>query len=542
MPFKKKRSSIFLRNILLFPLFIFHFVPYSESKAQETIPTSSIIEKIILRESKTEKNIRSELFSQFIRETSQVDGQIAASIAKVFVKISADTLADGTGFFITNNLLVTNYHVVRNTLINEPIIIHTITGEDFGSILATDPENDLAIIQVEKRIYQYLPIGNSTDINRGDTVYAIGLPNTLSVASLKLYIALSTQSKIRNTPFLRESPYYFIESFPNQKLRAVSEGIVSSKVGGEFLATTTFATPGDSGSPIISEDNMVVGIVFSSASDPRNFNYQKQPTTLAISIDKVRVLIENHPTLKSDIEASGVHIGQRSLSKDYNFYQDIKTPEDMYFMSTFITLNKGLLIQSSPLLYKFINYSGNIAIRWGIRKHSQHSSFYWLEKAAKQGHPDAQYTLGQRYYFGFDKSIKMDKEKAFYWYNKAARQGIIEAQYFVGQMYGVGYQGVTKDLEYSFYWTQQAAEKGMVEARILLAIMYRFGKGVRKSPTTAFNIYSLIISENSLEPNILFKPILEYASENLTIPELRILQEDFDKINQEIQNIDYKVK
>lgn len=49
----------------------------------------------------------------------------------------------------------------------------------------------------------------------------------------------------------------------------------------------------------------------------------------------------------------------------------------------------------------------------------------WARKAAEQGDPAAQFTLGGMYYFG--QGVKKDDVKAYMWANLAASQGLEEA-------------------------------------------------------------------------------------------------------------------
>ena len=71
----------------------------------------------------------------------------------------------------------------------------------------------------------------------------------------------------------------------------------------------------------------------------------------------------------------------------------------------------------------------------------------WYEKAAEQGHAEAQYKLGEMYYnnmYEWSSIINRSdvmKERSFKWYEKAAEQGHAEAQYQLGQMYEKGEWG-----------------------------------------------------------------------------------------------------
>ena len=57
----------------------------------------------------------------------------------------------------------------------------------------------------------------------------------------------------------------------------------------------------------------------------------------------------------------------------------------------------------------------------------------WYEKAAEQGHAEAQYNLGNMYHQG--DGVDVNYKKAIELYKKAAKQGDAMAQYNLGIMY-----------------------------------------------------------------------------------------------------------
>jgi S1-C subfamily serine protease len=93
----------------------------------------------------------------------------------------ADELVEvggGTGFFVSSDgYIVTNKHVV-----NDPTAVYSVVTNDGvelpAVIAAQDPFLDLAILDVEGDSYPTAVLGNSDDIQIGQTVIAIG--NTLS--------------------------------------------------------------------------------------------------------------------------------------------------------------------------------------------------------------------------------------------------------------------------------------------------------------------------------------------------------------------------
>jgi uncharacterized protein len=60
----------------------------------------------------------------------------------------------------------------------------------------------------------------------------------------------------------------------------------------------------------------------------------------------------------------------------------------------------------------------------------------WFRKAAEQGHVDAQYNLGDAYYYG--QGVPQDYAEAAWWYRKAAEQGHASAQHDLGYLHYYG--------------------------------------------------------------------------------------------------------
>lgn len=202
----------------------------------------------------------------------------------------------GSGFFITKNLFITNYHIIQDSPKQE-VRIESSLGRDVGLIVAIDTENDLTIIKTSRSDHRPVTLGHSIDINRGEEVMIV-------------------------QPFRR-------------RYSAVQEGVVLSRVGGEFLSTEAPSFSGMSGSPVFSKDlGTVVGIV----SFGFNFGRPviKENTTVAISVDKIRAFIEKNRTLLEEVTGERIdsRLYERSLEKGYDFSKDIKTPVDMFFMGT----------------------------------------------------------------------------------------------------------------------------------------------------------------------------------------------------------------
>ena len=115
-------------------------------------------------------------------------------------------------------------------------------------------------------------------------------------------------------------------------------------------------------------------------------------------------------------------------------------------------------------------------------KQSYSKAAYWWEKAAEQGHSNAQFNLGICYSDG--KGVEQSYSKAAYWYERAAEQGDSKAQYNIGVCYYNG-NGVEQSYSKAAYWYKKAAEQGHSVAQFNLGTCYYNGNGVEKSKTNA---------------------------------------------------------
>lgn len=142
----------------------------------------------------------------------------------------------GTGFFITHDLVVTSNHVVDNA---KTIEIKNTNGlKAAATVVAKDPANDLALLQVSKleAPVKPLPMASYGSPKDGDSVYTVGFP---------LPNLLGAKPKL-------------------------SEGIINSITGiqddARVLQISIPIQPGNSGGPLINTKGQVVGIVTASVN------------------------------------------------------------------------------------------------------------------------------------------------------------------------------------------------------------------------------------------------------------------------------------
>ena len=91
-----------------------------------------------------------------------------------------------------------------------------------------------------------------------------------------------------------------------------------------------------------------------------------------------------------------------------------------------------------------------------------------VQRFAREGDADAQYTLGTLYRSGT--GVPKNEGVALQWYKKAAEQGMADAQYNLGLMYASG-DGVTEDANIAVDWIFRAAQQGHKDAEFTFNLM-----------------------------------------------------------------------
>ncbi|WP_397474345.1 DegQ family serine endoprotease [Pusillimonas sp.] len=181
----------------------------------------------------------------------------------------------GSGFIISaDGYILTNNHVVEGA--NGIFVTMTDGKEHTAEIIGTDPRTDIALIKIDVKGLQPLPIGDSKALKKGQWVLAIG------------------------SPFGLDS--------------TVTSGIISAinRDTGDylpFIQTDVAVNPGNSGGPLINLAGEVVGINSQIISQSGGF----MGISLAIPIDEVMRVVEQ---LKEHGKVTrgriGVQIGQVS--------------------------------------------------------------------------------------------------------------------------------------------------------------------------------------------------------------------------------------
>jgi hypothetical protein len=86
-------------------------------------------------------------------------------------------------------------------------------------------------------------------------------------------------------------------------------------------------------------------------------------------------------------------------------------------------------------------------------------SFFWLKKAAEQGHAEAHLKISIYYFKGY--GVEKDKVAHFMWGEKAAQGVVLSAEHNTGSAYETG-DGVNQDYQKAFHGIRRRQIWGML--------------------------------------------------------------------------------
>lgn len=210
----------------------------------------------------------------------KVDGQTLMSPAEVYastvnsvvsINCSAvstnifgqqtESASSGSGFIYTaDGYIVTNQHVVANA---SSINVTLYNGDTYpATLVGSDSDYDVAVLKIDAKDLPAVTLGNSTDVNVGDTVMAIGNPLgelTFSMSS-GIVSCVNRAINVEGTPF-------------------------------NMIQVDASINPGNSGGPLMNLYGEVVGIV--SAKYSSYANTTVEGLGFAIPINDVQSIIKD---------------------------------------------------------------------------------------------------------------------------------------------------------------------------------------------------------------------------------------------------------
>jgi len=160
-------------------------------------------------------------------------------------------IGGGSGFIISSNgLILTSQHVVADpkaeyTIVLEPEIKYP------AKILARDPLNDIAILKINGKNLPFLKLGDSNQIELGQSVIAIG--NALG----EFHDTVSTG----------------IISGLSRNITAFNNSAIQSENLRGLIQTDAAINPGNSGGPLVDMEGNVIGINTAMVAMAQNIGF-----------------------------------------------------------------------------------------------------------------------------------------------------------------------------------------------------------------------------------------------------------------------------
>ncbi len=172
-------------------------------------------------------------------------------------------IGGGTGFIVSSDgYIATNKHVVLDEEAEYTVLMNDGTKHE-AKVLAIDPLTDLAVLKIEGEDFDFVELGDSSDLKVGQSVIAIG--NALA--------------EFRNTVSTG------VVSGLSRSITAGVTGAQTEQLIG-LIQTDASINPGNSGGPLLNLAGQVIGINTAMASGAENIGF-------AIPINEVKNTIEN---------------------------------------------------------------------------------------------------------------------------------------------------------------------------------------------------------------------------------------------------------
>ena len=179
---------------------------------------------------------------------------LAATVSLEMKDSTGTTLSFGSGFFVKPNQIATNFHVIAGARQGTAKLVGKYTRYQIEGIVATDKDNDLAVLNVTASGVTPLSLGDSDTVNIGAKVYVAGNPKGLEGTFSDGLISRR-------------------ESYPKKRLQM-----------------TAPISPGSSGGPVLNSKGEVIGISVSvhRALDAQNLNFAIPSNSLKALLKEAR--------------------------------------------------------------------------------------------------------------------------------------------------------------------------------------------------------------------------------------------------------------
>ncbi len=189
---------------------------------------------------------------------------ITTSITTNYFGFQTTSAASGSGFIITDDgYIITNHHVIESS---DSITVSLYNGDTYdAALIGYDESNDLAVLKIEAEELSPVILGDSDNLNVGDSVVAIGNP-------------------------LGELTFSLTSGSISAKDREVT---LSSNLTMNLLQTDCAINSGNSGGALFNMYGEVIGVTNAKYSSSSNSEASIDNIGFAIPINDIRSIVES---------------------------------------------------------------------------------------------------------------------------------------------------------------------------------------------------------------------------------------------------------
>lgn len=189
---------------------------------------------------------------------------ITTSVTTNYFGFQTTSAASGSGFIITTDgYILTNYHVIENS---NSITVSMYDGTSYdAALIGYDESNDIAVLKIEEEGLTPVVLGDSDNLNVGDSVVAIGNP-------------------------LGELTFSLTAGLVSAKDRQVT---LSSNVTMNLLQTDCAINSGNSGGALFNLYGEVIGVTNAKYSSSSSSGASIDNIGFAIPINSIRSIVES---------------------------------------------------------------------------------------------------------------------------------------------------------------------------------------------------------------------------------------------------------
>ena len=201
-----------------------------------------------------------------VPQASGLADAVAATVAASTVKVEGEAcsrIQEGSGFFVADDLVVTNAHVVAGED-DSDVVLSDGTRMD-GTVVAFDPARDLAVLRTSGAARPALPL-DEAEVGTPGGVFGHPGGGPLEISPFQV----------------------------GEQINAVGTDIYdSSRSERSVLVLAADLAPGDSGGALVDSQGQVVGVAFAVAPDRPSVAY-------ALAVDEVTAVLSGDLTRERD--------------------------------------------------------------------------------------------------------------------------------------------------------------------------------------------------------------------------------------------------